>query len=52
MFWLFVMALGKTYGWRRPAGILCQLSEVLRGGGEQDFVAGAGEAPQPEAIKL
>jgi len=37
---------------RRPRDVLRQLAQVLGGGGEQDFVAGAAQAAQPEAVEL
>lgn len=37
---------------RRSGDVLRQLSKVLGGGGEEDFVASALEAAQPEAVEL
>ena len=38
--------------WRWSFGILGELSQVLGGGDEQNLVAGAAQAPQPEPVEL
>ncbi len=38
--------------WRCGSGIFDELSEVLGGCGEEDLVAGAREASEPEAVEL
>jgi len=40
---------GHRDDWRRFPGELGEVSEVLRGCGAQELVAGAGQAPEPEA---
>ncbi len=44
-FWVSRTTSGGIEGWRRSTGISRQLAKVLCGGGEQNFVAGASEAP-------
>lgn len=52
--WFRCLAIesGWYRGWWWPREIFGHLSEVLGGCGEEDFVAGAAEAPEPEAIEL
>ncbi len=38
--------------WWRGSGVLDQLPQVLRGRGQQDLIACAGEAPEAEAVEL
>ena len=37
---------------RRSADISGELSQVLGGGGEQHFVANAGQSPEPEPVQI
>ena len=47
------MASGRMWGLRRcGSGIFDELSEVLGCRGEEDFISGAGEASEPEAVEL
>ena len=38
--------------WRRGSGVFDELPKVLRGGGEENFISGAGEATQSEAVEF
>ena len=45
----------RSTAWRHrwwPSDILSELSQVLSGGDEQNLVAGAAQAPQPEPVEL
>ena len=38
--------------WRRGSGVFDEFPKVLRGGGEENFISGAGEATQSEAVEF
>jgi hypothetical protein len=49
---LSIRSTGTWCHWWWPSDILSELSQILGGGDEQNLVAGAAQAPQPQPIEL
>ncbi len=49
--WFCLCRAGERPVWRCRPGVSDEFSQVLRGRGEEDFVARSREAPKPQAIQ-